>query len=186
MASLEQSTSLIFARLGVGSFDSTSPLRQAFKDDKDNYYTLEGAMPAIRIPQVEGNPALGKAIAAGRVPQGEARELEQAALAAIKRFDAGKLSVEATVKALVAYEDLFAKATGKGEVAAGRKVRTKGGYDEAYRRVLKTSPWKTCKCDICPGPRAPRHSVPRRGAKPPPRLSQYLGILPTTEAGTEH
>src|SRR5262249_21648260 len=29
-----------FAALGVVSFDSTSPLRQAFKDDRDNYYTV--------------------------------------------------------------------------------------------------------------------------------------------------
>src|SRR5262249_51212847 len=32
-----------FARFGVTSFDSTSPFRQAFKDDRDNYYTTEGA-----------------------------------------------------------------------------------------------------------------------------------------------
>src|SRR5262249_9643703 len=30
-----------FERYGVTSFDSTSPFRQAFKDDRDNYYTLD-------------------------------------------------------------------------------------------------------------------------------------------------
>ncbi len=30
-----------FAQFGVASFDSTSPLRQAFKDDRDNYHTLK-------------------------------------------------------------------------------------------------------------------------------------------------
>jgi hypothetical protein len=33
------------------SFDSTSPLRQAFKDDKDNYYTMDRTYTAIRVPQ---------------------------------------------------------------------------------------------------------------------------------------
>ena len=42
-----------FAGCGVASFDSTSPLRQAFKDDRDNYYTLDRTYTAIRIPQVE-------------------------------------------------------------------------------------------------------------------------------------
>ena len=32
-----------FAGFGVTSFDSTSPFRQAFKDEKDNYYTLDGS-----------------------------------------------------------------------------------------------------------------------------------------------
>ncbi|HLM46537.1 MAG TPA: tRNA-guanine transglycosylase DpdA, partial [Myxococcaceae bacterium] len=45
-----------FSRLGIASFDSTSPLRQAFKDDRDNYYANDYKYTALRIPQVEGNP----------------------------------------------------------------------------------------------------------------------------------
>src|SRR5262249_51940326 len=44
-----------FEVYGVVSFDSTSPLRQAFKDDKDNYHTLDRNYLALRVPQVEGN-----------------------------------------------------------------------------------------------------------------------------------
>jgi hypothetical protein len=56
-----------FRDLGVVSFDSTSPLRQAFKDNKDNYYTPERTYSAIRVPQVEGNPKMRSRITAGEV-----------------------------------------------------------------------------------------------------------------------
>ena len=50
-----------FDKLGVYSFDSTSPLRQAFKEDKDNYYATKGNYAAIRVPQVDGNRSLRQA-----------------------------------------------------------------------------------------------------------------------------
>ena len=51
-----------FSDYGVASFDSTSPLLKAFKDAKDNYFTLESTYSSIRVPQVEGNRKLGKLI----------------------------------------------------------------------------------------------------------------------------
>lgn len=123
-----------FARMGVESFDSTSPLRQAFKDDRDNYYTPKRTFTAIRIPQVEGNPRLQKLISSGKLPQGRARELEKAALSAMQRFDAGDLSVEATLDALRRYDEFCA---------------VKHDHTEAYREVLTERPWKSCTCEIC-------------------------------------
>ena len=35
-----------FQKFGVTSFDSTSPLRQAFKHDKDNFYTMDRKLPS--------------------------------------------------------------------------------------------------------------------------------------------
>ena len=58
-----------FGAYGVTSFDSTSPFRQAFKDDRDNYYTLDGTFTAVRVPQVDGNAALKRLVQAGRVDQ---------------------------------------------------------------------------------------------------------------------
>src|SRR5262249_41729869 len=89
-----------FARFGVVSFDSTSPLRKAFKDDKDNYHTLDGAYTAIRIPQVDANASLAKKIVAGQVKQEEARRLEKACLRAMEDFDTGKVGVSQTVRPL--------------------------------------------------------------------------------------
>lgn len=123
-----------FASLGVASFDSTSPLRQAFKDAKDNFYTMDREFTAIRIPQVEGNPSLQKLISSGRVKQDHARRLEQAALAAMRAFDRGGASLEATLDALQAYEDVY---------ASGKSHRSE------YAATLSARPWKDCACDVC-------------------------------------
>ena len=71
-ASRGAATSREFASYGVTSFDSTSAFRQAFKDDKDNYHTVDRTYTAIRVPQVDGNPKLKKQILAGRVDQEDA------------------------------------------------------------------------------------------------------------------
>ena len=44
-----------FEEYGATSFDSTSPFRKAFKDDRDNYYTARRTYTAIRVPQVDKN-----------------------------------------------------------------------------------------------------------------------------------
>jgi hypothetical protein len=123
-----------FASLGVASFDSTSPLRQAFKDAKDNYYALNAEFTAIRIPQVEGNPSLQKLISSGRVAQDEAIKRERAALTAMKRFDASELKVTAVLDALQHYEELYS--LGKS-------------YRDEYKRTLEARPWSSCDCDVC-------------------------------------
>ena len=69
-----------FASHGVTSFDSTSPFRQAFKDDRDNYYTADSTYIALRVPQVEGNVKLRKRISSGEIDQKRALTLERTAL----------------------------------------------------------------------------------------------------------
>lgn len=123
-----------FARLGVGSFDSTSPLRQAFKDDKDNYYTLDRTYVAIRIPQVEGNPALQRSIAAGRLPQDLARKLERASLAAMANYAVGDCSLERCLDPILEFERLY---------------DPRANHESAYRETLAARPWSQCTCDIC-------------------------------------
>jgi hypothetical protein len=123
-----------FAALGVTSFDSTSAFRQAFKDDKDNYHTPERTYTALRVPQVDGNPALKKHIQAGRVAQREAFERERACLQLLREYDSGKAPVHAVVEALSDYQQTF----------GGRR-----DYTQAYYKILEESPWKTCPCGIC-------------------------------------
>jgi hypothetical protein len=123
-----------FAELGVTSIDSTSPLRQAFKDSKDNYYAPDRTYTAIRVPQVDGNPQLMRKVKSGRVNQQVARQLEQACLVELKQFDQGHSSVEVTLDALITYEDLYNDGPSFGEV---------------YREVLTAAPWKDCPCEIC-------------------------------------
>jgi hypothetical protein len=123
-----------FAYLGVASFDSTSPLRQAFKDDRDNYWTLARTYTAIRVPQVDGNPDLSRRIRAGEISQARARAAEQRCLDVLRRYDKDTESLEVVLSALKEYQEIY---------DAGRD-RT-----EQYREVLIDRPWKSCLCDVC-------------------------------------
>ena len=123
-----------FQDLGVTSFDSTSPFRQAFKDDRDNYYADDRTFLALRVPQVEGNPRLQRRISSGEIDQSTARRLEQRALATLAAFDRGHADVEETVVALRDYE----------RVHDDQRDRS-----SAYREVLENAPWKSCSCAVC-------------------------------------
>lgn len=136
-----------FGEQGVASFDSTSPLRQAFKDDRDNYYAPSRNYTAIRIPQVDGNPTLGKLILSGAVSQSRARELEKACLTAMQAYEAGKTSVDRVVAVLLEYEDLARPH--KSESAISKKRRKVAENEAAYREVLTDAPWRRCPCEVC-------------------------------------
>jgi hypothetical protein len=125
---------LRFRGHGVTSFDSTSPLKQAFMDDTDNYYTPTRMYTAVRVPQVEGNPRLQKRIAAGEVDQEAARKFERACLDLLSRYDRGDGSLDAVLDALADYE----------RIHSDKKSRV-----PRYREVLKDRPWKKCPCEIC-------------------------------------
>lgn len=123
-----------FEKYGVASFDSTSPLRQAFKDLKDNYYTPDRTYSAIRVPQVQANPELSRRILAGKVHQGEAQRLERACLQHLSAYDNGSVALEDVLDVLGSYERLFDEESNRTEI---------------YREVLTDKPWKSCPCDIC-------------------------------------
>ncbi len=123
-----------FATFGVTSFDSTSAFRQAFKDDKNNYHTLDQNYTAVRVPQVDGNPKLKALIKAGQMSQKEAVLRERECLRALYDYDRGELAVQQAVDALLHYEELF----------SGRQ-----DYRVAYTQTLEEAPWKNCKCGIC-------------------------------------
>jgi len=137
-----------FGEFGVVSFDSTSPLRKAFKDDKHNYYTLHGTYSAIRVPQVDANPELLRRIVAGQVRQEQARDLEQQCLSTLVKYDRREASMEETLDVLRSYELVFNGAVDRTEV---------------YRRVLADRPWSECPCEICQ--RLGIHVVIFRGAE---------------------
>lgn len=125
-----------FERFGVVSFDSTSPLKQAFKDARDNYHTLEGpAYPAIRVPQVDANPSLKRRIQAGEIDGRRAKELERACLEALREYDTGLIALDNVVQVLGAYEALY-----RG---------SKPSRLEEYESVLREMPWKKCDCSMC-------------------------------------
>jgi hypothetical protein len=122
------------AQFGVTSFDSTSPLRQAFKDDRDNYYAAGRTYTAVRVPQVEGNPKLGRLIAAGAVSQDAARGLERACLTALTGYDRRERPLDDVLDLLRDYALLA------GETR---------DWTAAYRATLGDRPWDQCPCAVC-------------------------------------
>ncbi|MGV0718632.1 tRNA-guanine transglycosylase DpdA [Mycolicibacterium sp. XJ662] len=123
-----------FESLGVGSFDSTSAFRQSFMDDKDNYHTATQTFAAIKVPQVDGNVTLKKAILSGRVSQQHAIKAERESLQALRAFDRGELSADETLDAVIAYEDV---------------VGVKRSYRDKYAETLDAAPWRYCHCGLC-------------------------------------
>lgn len=123
-----------FARYGVTSFDSTSPFRQAFKDDKDNYYALDRTYVAIRVPQVDGNTKLRTRVTAGAVDQRKARQLEKLCLDRLRKYDRDQCALPAVLDAVCSYNELL------GE----QKDRS-----DRYAETLTARPWQACPCAVC-------------------------------------
>ncbi|MGV8118910.1 MAG: tRNA-guanine transglycosylase DpdA [Candidatus Xenobiia bacterium LiM19] len=123
-----------FKRFGIESFDSTSPLRQAFKHKMKNYYGLDKNYSSIRVPQIDGNDSLVRRIIAGEINQKQALTLETECLEKLRLYDDEKIPVEPVLEALYTYADLI------GE---------KYDYKSAYREVLIDRPWRKCPCEIC-------------------------------------
>jgi hypothetical protein len=119
---------------GVASFDSTSPFRQAFKDDTDNFYLGDEAFTAIRVPQVGGNAKLKRAILAGTIDQRSAIKLERACLGLLTEYEAGQAPLESLLDALDEY----------GELLSIKKSRR-----DEYERTLSARPWALCPCGVC-------------------------------------
>ena len=123
-----------FSRLGVRSFDSTSPFRQAFMDDRRNYHTLDDAYVAIRVPQVDGNAALKRLILSGAVSSRDANTLERACMEGLRAYDRGKTKLRMVLGLLEEYEGI---------------VKPRRSYLADYERTLSARPWKFCGCSLC-------------------------------------
>lgn len=123
-----------FADLGVTSFDSTSAFRQAFMDDRKNFHTVERAYVALRVPQVDGNPTLKRAILAGNVSQKDAITAERETLRALRSYDGSSASRRVCLDRLGEYEAI---------------CQSKKSYLAAYEESLEAAPWTRCDCRIC-------------------------------------
>jgi len=123
-----------FASFGVTSFDSTSPLRQAFMDDDDNYYWWGKNFVAVRVPPSEANSRLRLKVRAGQLDHDRVLDFERTALRSIRRFAADEIGLQEVLDAVHRYSELI------GE----RKDRT-----SAYAETLSERPWTKCDCTVC-------------------------------------
>ena len=166
-----------FHQLGATSFDSSGPLRQAWLSASSNYHTMEridGASDynsykkyaAVRIPFI--NPK--------HLPDNlviELRELEQAALAAVRMLGKKQANVDQVVETVMAYEEKhhqanFIRLEKKLEQKLEEEHRETAVLDlqklskkreqaikqiqlhrRLYREVLERRPWEDCNCQIC-------------------------------------
>jgi hypothetical protein len=123
-----------FQQYGVISFDTTSPLRQAFKDDRDNYYTPLRTYAAIRVPQVDGTPKLIQRIKAGIIDQDRARSLEKACMQALSLYGIADIHIDEVIGRLQAFDEMYDGVIDRTEI---------------YREILTDQPWRHCQCEVC-------------------------------------
>lgn len=140
-----------FRHLGVTSCDSASPLRQAWLGATANYYTpSDKRYAAIRVPPVDnkGGLRIKRLLEAEVATEKTLQQLEKDALRSLREFDAGKLDLESTLHAVLAYDELLElPKDGKADPEAQARRRAK--HEVLYREVLEAQPWKRCDCPIC-------------------------------------
>lgn len=122
-----------FLKYDITSFDSTSPLIRAFKDNKYNYYSPTEHYTAIRVPSSDGTAALKRKISSGVLSQDKAQFLEKETLKAIRGYANSTITLDEVLIAIEAYEKLF-----KDKIPIDR-----------YRQTLQHRYWEKCQCEIC-------------------------------------
>jgi hypothetical protein len=140
-----------FVRYNITSFDTTSPLIRAFKDNTKNYYVLGNSgeltyFTALRVPQATENSRLKRAAKEGKINQEEMQRLETRSLKALRAFDRDEVSVEETLEALISY-NIFLESSLDDNASNRDKLARK--LDPLYRATLQAKPWKSCLCPIC-------------------------------------
>ena len=140
-----------FTGFGITSFDSTSPLIRAFKDERSNYYMQSPAggleyYTAIRIPQAIENPRLMQGIKRGIFRAEDLQARERKALDLLRAFDKGQANLFPTLDAVMDYHQFLVRGETEDE-AKQEKVLAKTRAN--VQRTLEEAPWKRCTCDIC-------------------------------------
>lgn len=138
-------------RLGVVSFDTTSPLLRAFKDGKRNYYALkpDGGLDyytAVRIPQALENPKVLESAKRGRLDQEQLARMEQDALQAVRNFANRKAPLEQAVDQVIAYGRYSLWDYRASEEANEKRLKL---LRPTYMRSLGDRPWEACRCRVC-------------------------------------
>lgn len=142
-----------FSPFGITSFDTTSPLIRAFKDGKQNYYSLkpEGTLEyftAIRVPQAIENNQLMRLVKEGRFKSEDLSLLEKAALNSLRRFDADQASMEETLDAVTTYSAPLLFGLDRNEIDEKQTAKL-DELKSRYRQTLEAKAWRKCECAIC-------------------------------------
>jgi len=135
---------------GVTSFDTTSPLLRAFKDDKRNYFVSgAGALDhytAIRIPQATDERRSRNSAAAREAGQELLLAKEKAAMDGLHAFAEGTALLEPTLDSIFEYAQLVLTDDRKTEDQNRERFAS---LRRSYARTLDARPWDTCGCRVC-------------------------------------
>ncbi len=140
-----------FLDYGITSFDSTSPLIRAFKDQKSNYFLPKKGggidyYAAIRIPQSIENPRLVRGIKKGLFNPDVLMKKEKIALETVRGLDAGTASGEDALNAVMDYHQFLLRGEGIDHETQEKELKK---TELLVSRTIKDMPWKHCTCDIC-------------------------------------
>lgn len=133
---------------GVASIDSTSPLRRAWMDGRQNYWIGSESFAALRIPPSTSSRIRGR-VESGELDWDVVRKLEGAAMEATAAYSASRHGTpKAALAALLDYQRAHSPADDR---------------EHDYRRTLDAKPWARCGCQICK--RLGHHVILLRGAE---------------------
>lgn len=140
-----------FTGFGITSFDSTSPLIRAFKDEKANYYIENGQggldyYTAIRVPQALDNARLMRGVKRGLFDPEDLQTREQRALRVLREFDQGRRGVDETLHAVMDYSQYLVRGS---DSSAANQEKALASTRVGIARTLQDRPWKNCDCAIC-------------------------------------
>ena len=140
-----------FRQYQVASFDSTSPLLRAFKDNSRNYWRKgsDGRLDffsAIRVPQAYDNVKLKNRVKKGEVSQEELVKCERRTLESLRDYDRESASLDDVLDNLTDYSRYLHESPSFG----GEKLEAKlQKLRSSYRETLSAKVWKECGCKIC-------------------------------------
>jgi len=140
-----------FLKYPITSFDTTSPLIRAFKDETENYYELKSDREleyytAIRIPQAYENNTLNRKVKSGLYIQEDLKYLEIVALNKLRDYDKDNASINEVIDAVMEYSRPLMWSEKASQQSNEKKLSK---YREAYKHTLMERPWKRCDCKIC-------------------------------------
>ncbi len=140
-----------FMDFGIASFDTTSPLVRAFKDNRNNYFTPSNDSKlryhtAIRIPQVTKNRGLGTLVKKGHFTQAFLLKQEATALDAVRAFDKGQCGIDDTLSAVLDYTRSALSNPNTGDSPSDQKLEN---VEADCRKMLTDKPWQQCPCRVC-------------------------------------
>jgi hypothetical protein len=140
-----------FKKYSIYSFDTTSPLLRAFKDNVRNYYQLqnEGGLDyftAIRIPSTASPSVQRRLIKPGKEKLEDLVAMEGRALMNVRKYTEGQASIDEAVDAVIDYSR---KTTWSEKVSDASNENRLEKLAVQYRRTLTEKPWLDCSCAVC-------------------------------------